>query len=106
MKTGSATGVTIQTANPDQADDDGNGQGNACADTDEDGVLDSADNCPTPTVSRKIAMRILGRPLRQLSDVANPDQADEDRNLRRCRDLVNIEMQTWTVSQTPMITAP
>lgn len=33
-------------ANPDQADTDGDGQGDACdADDDNDGVLDSADNC-------------------------------------------------------------
>ena len=35
------------TANTDQADDDGNGLGNACdIDTDNDGILDAHDNCP------------------------------------------------------------
>lgn len=37
-------------ANPDQADTDGGGVGDACAppsDTDEDGVPDAEDNCPT-----------------------------------------------------------
>ena len=46
--------------NPDQADSDGDGIGDACEegpDTDGDGVLDDADNCPT---------------------VPNPDQADSD----------------------------
>ncbi|MFA5910531.1 MAG: HYR domain-containing protein [Vicinamibacterales bacterium] len=33
--------------NPDQADVDGNGIGNACQDTDADTVLDINDNCPT-----------------------------------------------------------
>ena len=34
-------------ANPDQADADGDGVGDACStDTDEDGVVDNADNCP------------------------------------------------------------
>ena len=45
-------------ANPDQADADGDGIGNACdPDGDNDGVVDAADNCPLD---------------------ANPDQADAD----------------------------
>ncbi|WP_428743419.1 thrombospondin type 3 repeat-containing protein [Tenacibaculum sp.] len=47
------------TANPDQADADGNGIGDVCQDNDEDGVLDIDDNCP---------------------NTANPDQADADGN--------------------------
>ena len=44
--------------NPDQADADGDGIGDACSDDDDgDGVPDGEDNCPT---------------------VANPDQADTD----------------------------
>ena len=42
---------------PDQADDDGDGTGNACEDHDGDGVIDSLDNCPS---------------------VANADQTDLD----------------------------
>jgi len=49
----------VNTANPDQADVDGNGVGDACQDTDSDTVLDINDNCPT---------------------VANTDQADVDGN--------------------------
>ena len=33
-------------ANPDQADSDGNGEGDACQDTDGDGILDKNDICP------------------------------------------------------------
>ncbi|MBI4238109.1 MAG: thrombospondin type 3 repeat-containing protein [Deltaproteobacteria bacterium] len=33
--------------NPDQADADGNGFGDACSDTDHDGAFDDWDNCPT-----------------------------------------------------------
>jgi gliding motility-associated-like protein len=36
--------VQLQTAN--QEDVDGNGVGDACQDTDSDGVLDTEDNCP------------------------------------------------------------
>ena len=44
--------------NPDQADVNGAGRGDACdPDDDNDGILDSADNCPT---------------------AANPDQLDTD----------------------------
>jgi hypothetical protein len=43
--------------NPDQADRDGNGVGDACDDSDDDGIVDGLDNCP---------------------DEANPDQADAD----------------------------
>ena len=32
--------------NPDQADEDGNGRGDACDDFDRDGILNSLDNCP------------------------------------------------------------
>ncbi len=53
-----------QVFNPDQADSDGNGVGDACdqqqpVDTDQDGITDDVDNCP---------------------DVANPDQMDTDGN--------------------------
>ena len=45
-------------SNPEQADNDGDGQGDACdSDDDNDGVVDIDDNCPF---------------------VANPDQADND----------------------------
>ncbi len=45
-------------SNPDQADNDGDGAGDACdADDDDDGVPDGTDNCPL---------------------VSNPDQADND----------------------------
>jgi len=44
-------------SNPDQSDFDANGVGDACEDSDDDGVEDAFDNCPT---------------------VANPDQADGD----------------------------
>ena len=45
------------TFNPDQADTDGNGEGDACEDSDGDGVLDFEDNCIF---------------------IPNPDQADAD----------------------------
>ena len=45
--------------NPDQADADDDGRGDACDDDDNDGVLDVMDNCPT---------------------VANPGQSDADRD--------------------------
>ena len=41
------------TANPDQADTDGNGIGDACQDTDGDSVIDTEDNCvETPNVDQ------------------------------------------------------
>ncbi|MCE9575974.1 MAG: tandem-95 repeat protein, partial [Deltaproteobacteria bacterium] len=43
--------------NPDQADADGDGTGDACEDADGDGIVDGSDNCPT---------------------VANTDQANQD----------------------------
>ena len=50
----------FSTPNPDQADDDEDGIGNACEpDSDGDGAIDDKDNCP---------------------DVANADQADTDGN--------------------------
>ena len=47
------------TANPDQADMDGDNIGDVCDDSDGDGIFDSTDNCPT---------------------VANADQADLDKD--------------------------
>ncbi|MCA9698678.1 MAG: thrombospondin type 3 repeat-containing protein, partial [Myxococcales bacterium] len=47
----------VSVANPDQADANQDGKGDACDDDDEDGVLDFEDNCPA---------------------VANADQADSD----------------------------
>ena len=34
-------------SNPDQADSDGDGLGDACEDSDGDGIIDGADNCPS-----------------------------------------------------------
>ena len=58
--------ITAISPNPDKADEDMNGIGDACQnirpnDRDNDGVLDQTDNCP---------------------DLANPDQGDIDRNGR------------------------
>ncbi len=49
----------VNTPNPDQADTDGNGIGDACQDTDGDSILDIDDNCV---------------------EVINPDQEDTDGN--------------------------
>lgn len=40
--------------NPDQADSDGNGIGDACEDYDADGIVNTCDNCPTITNSRQV----------------------------------------------------
>jgi len=57
---GDANDNCVETSNPDQADSDGDGQGDACEslpDADGDGIDDSSDNCPF---------------------ISNPGQADTD----------------------------
>ena len=69
------------TPNPDQADTDGDGQGDACDDDiDGDGVLNGDDNCPlTPNPSQADSDGDgVGDTCDNCINVSNPDQADSD----------------------------
>jgi hypothetical protein len=79
--------------NPDQADSDGDGRGDACdqdcpgdpdplpfEDLDNDCVLDTVDNCPCPetVVAQLIDCDSTTNPGQSCANFANPDQADFD----------------------------
>ena len=69
------------TYNPDQADSDGDGVGDACAtDLDGDGIPNTSDNCPTVANSDQANndTDALGDSCDNCPFVANPDQADTD----------------------------
>ncbi len=71
-----------QRPNPDQADSNGDGQGDACADSDGDGIGDATDNCPNVANPGQLDSDAdgLGDRCDNCPHAANPDQTDADGN--------------------------